>query len=105
MPAPSKEIQTPVPTGAEHRVVVDGDVDLTTTAHLGRILDEAIARSPATVVVDLTDAGFVGCRGAELLLRSHGALEADGRRMSIRGAHPGLRRSLAICGLGELLDS
>ncbi|MHA6783728.1 hypothetical protein ACVGOW_22470 [Pseudonocardia saturnea] len=47
----------------------------------------------------------MGCREAEQLLHCHEALRPSGRCLVLCGAHPALRRSLAICGLGPVLGS
>lgn len=89
---------------SDSRIHVDGDVDLTVVARLGSLLHDIVRYGTGTVVVDLSHAGFVSCRAAERLLHCHEALRPSGRRLVLRGAHPALRRSLAICGLGAVLD-
>ena len=81
-------------------IAVDGDVDLTTLAPLREALDLALDLHPGSVVVDLSDTGFLSCRAAAVLAEAGSMLAGRGRGLEVRGAHPALARSLRICGLG-----
>ncbi|GAA2565170.1 hypothetical protein GCM10010210_45460 [Pseudonocardia hydrocarbonoxydans] len=84
-----------VPVTSDGRVHLDGDVCLTVRPSL-RVPTPCCTtprRGTGTVVVDLSRAGVVSCRAAELLLHHHRALRPSGRR------------SLAICGLAPVLDT
>ncbi|WP_300007476.1 STAS domain-containing protein [Pseudonocardia sp.] len=98
------DVELVVTVAEEHRIEVHGDVDLMGSPHLGLALDDAVDSS-RDVVVDLSEAEFLSCRAAGLLVGCHDALRASGRRMTVCGAHPALYRSLAICGLDAALAS
>lgn len=98
------DVDLVVQVTSDRRIHVDGDVDLTVTTRLGSVLHDIVRYGTGTVVVDLSYAGFVSCRAAERLLHCQEELRPSGRRLVLRGAHPALRRSLAICGLDPMLD-
>ena len=81
-------------------IAVDGDMDLATVGHLREALDLALDLHPGSVVVDLSDTGFLSCRAAAVLAEAGSALAGRGRGLEVRGAHPALARSLRICGPG-----
>jgi anti-sigma B factor antagonist len=54
---------------AVRRIVVDGDVDVSSAGRLGAVLDQALAESPS-VVVDMSGALFIDSTGLAVLLNA-----------------------------------
>lgn len=63
------------------RIAVSGEIDLATAGELETRLDEAQARSPDTVVVDLRDVVFMDASGIRPLVRARERAGEDGSRL------------------------
>jgi anti-sigma B factor antagonist len=83
------------------RVVLDGELDVSTVHRLRTALDGA--RGARLVVVDLAEVGFFGVCGLTALLGAQSALAAAGGRLVLSGPRPMLRRVLRISGLDAVL--
>jgi anti-sigma B factor antagonist len=58
-------------------VLVEGEVDIATAARLISVLNSSVAEALKSVVVDLTNVGFMDSTGLALLINAH-------RRLSLR---------------------
>lgn len=75
---------------------VAGDLDLATVDVVAAALDEALARLPAVLVIDLTDVGFCDVRGAELLRRAGQVATETLARYDVSGECASLDRICAV---------
>lgn len=87
------------------RVRLSGELDLSTAAQLGPVVDQALGTDPEVVLMDLSDLTFCDASGLAGLLAAHRRLAAADRRLALTGARPPLRRILEITHLGRLLQS
>ncbi len=83
-------------------VAVAGDVDLDTASLLRLTLTQAIDRHPR-VCCDLSEVGFFGAAGANMLLEAHRHAVNAGHDFGVRGAHGIIDRVLQIVGLDDVL--
>jgi len=84
-------------------VCPDGEIDCMTAPVLRRALMSA-RRQPCTrVVVDLAAVTFLNSAGLTVLAEAHHLAQADGIRLTVRGAVGPVVRPLQIVGLWELL--
>ena len=82
-------------------LVLAGDLDLTTVPALTWDLEQALARPPRRLVLDLARVTFVDVAAARLLAGSPRSLPAAGPPV-LRRASPEARRVLALTGLDSL---
>ena len=85
-------------------VFVRGEVDLTESGELRAVLADACAGPHPTVIVDLTEVGFMGSSGMGVLTQQSHDLEASGRRLQVTGCPARLRRAFEVTGLDQVLD-
>src|SRR5437588_12558812 len=81
-----------------------GDVDLSNAASLSSELQAAIANDPPTVVIDLTETGYLDSMGVELLFRL--AERLHGRRHRLHLVIPPgvpVRSVIELTGLSDLV--
>lgn len=86
--------------------VVDlrGDIDIATVPQLARILDVAIARDES-VILDLAGVEFIDSTGLRELIRAHGRVTAQGRRLAVTCQPPAAAaRLISLTGLGTLFE-
>ena len=103
-PRPELPIEVIAVSDAVVSVIVRGEVDLMEAGELRAVLADACSGTHQTVIVDLSDVGFIGSSGMGVLAqRSHG-LSTAGRAMLIRGCHPRVRRAFEVTGLDQVLD-
>lgn len=81
----------------------DRDLDLSCVAAADGAVDEALAASTPSVVVDLTGARFLDSTGVSVLLRVAQATRARGGRTVVAAEAPGILRVLAMLGLDDEL--
>ncbi len=71
---------------------VGGEVDMRTAPALEQALDELLDRAPRTVVVDLTEVGFLGSAGLAVLVTAYDPSRPPTRSgSSPRPGRPGAR--------------
>lgn len=101
LPAPRVEPAAPPVTAAPAvlRVPVTGDLDLATVARVRVRLDEALARRPRSLVVDLSRCSFVDATALTMLLEVHRACCRLGLDFALSGAGPRIQRVLSLTGL------
>jgi anti-anti-sigma factor len=94
---PPFDLEVVVRAGAR-ALVLRGELDLLTRAHVGRALDEARARGESVRLLDLRELDFMDCAGLDVVLAAAWGARADGGELTVViGAGHGRR-------LFELLD-
>jgi anti-sigma B factor antagonist len=87
-----------------HVISVAGEIDLAT----GPELEQAILALPedgtASVIVDLTECGFMDSTGMHILARTHERLGRSGGRLAVVTNHHGILKVLELTGLDQLLQ-
>ena len=85
-------------------VFVRGEIDLTESGELRAVLADACAGPHPTVIVDLTQVGFMGSSGMGVLAQQSHELDSDGRHLQLTACPPRLRRAFEVTGLDQVLD-
>jgi anti-sigma B factor antagonist len=91
-----------VPEADLTRIVLVGDLDMSTVAQARPIIERACESRPEKVVVDLSAVDFVDSHGLHLLVTTHRALTATGSRLVVVPPPEPVRRAFEITGLDEL---
>ena len=112
--APAHAVPAPAPaveasTGTLSRpavvvVVVDGELDITSTARVRETLHDALSVRPARLVVDLAACPFVDACALTMLLDVHRRAWRAGGILTLRGCSPRVLRLLSLTGLGRVFD-
>ena len=84
------------------RIVLTGELDMSTVAWVRPIVESACDSSPGTVVLDLSAIEFVDSHGFQLLAAIHRALAADGCVLVVLPPPAPVRRAFEITGLDHL---
>lgn len=82
--------------------VVHGDLDLHSADELGDRLVSAVERGPSSVVIDLSDVGFVDSQGLGALLRGTRRFGAGEGRFRLVVPAPEIRRVFEITALDRV---
>ena len=94
-----------IPLSDDHvSLLVHGDLDLREAGELRAVLADACAGPYRTVVVDLTDVGFVGSTGIGVLAHQAAALREEGRVLRVSGTQERVRRAFEITGLDQAFE-
>jgi anti-anti-sigma factor len=97
---PQLTIEVRSPSSTVARVVVRGEVDVTTAAALrDRLLCVLRDRTPAIIQVDLAGVGFLDCTGIDVLVAVHNAAARSGCPLRIIHPQHIVRRILEVTGL------
>jgi anti-anti-sigma factor len=103
---PQLHIGVHCPSPMVARVVVVGEVDLTTAAVLGdgllRVLDE---QAPAVIHVDLAGVAFLDCTGIDALVAVYNRAVRSGCSVRVLHPQPIVRRVLEVTGVVGLLTA
>src|SRR4051794_37323780 len=102
--APDLIVEVTADRGADARVVIKGDLDLSAAATLVEAIDEIFAGSPLTVTVDLAGVTFLDSSGLGALLTLHARCLTEG--VAFRAANPpgNVTRVLELTNLTELFN-
>jgi anti-sigma B factor antagonist len=85
-----------------HAINVAGELDHATAPELRRRLEEAIAIGSGSLLIDLTDCGFVDSTGLGLIVDAHRRLVgANGRRFALCCPTDEVRRLFDLTALDE----
>ena len=84
------------------RIVLTGDLDMSTAPRVRAIVESACAGNPGAVVLDLSAVEFVDSHGFRLLAATHRALTADGCVLVVLPPPASVRRAFEITGLDHL---
>lgn len=86
-------------------IAVFGELDMATGDLFARAIDNALARAPQRIIIDLSDVTFCGSTGLNLLTRARAMASHQGIKLFLRGAE---RRVVAaplqFSGLVSLFD-
>lgn len=94
------------PSPAVARVVVVGEVDLTTAAMLRDGLLTALHdQTPAVIQVDLAGVAFLDCTGVDVLVAVYNAASRSGCTLRVFHPQPIVRRVLEVTGLLGVLTA
>lgn len=86
-------------------MVLKGDLDLKTADPLRDALDKLIDRyRDRSVVLDLSEVGFVDSSGLGVILGRYRKLSAQGRTISIAGVRPPVRAVLELAGIDSIMN-
>ncbi len=91
--------------GATLRLVVGGELDLTTADRLERAILEAERAAPPQLVLDLSSVDFFDSTGLQILLDADVRARADGRRLVVRAGDGEVARVLALTDVGPRLHA
>lgn len=81
------------------RLVVAGDLDLTTVARVRLAIERACERPPAKLVIDLSAVDFVDSHGLQLLVVAQRTLAAEGCALAFVPPAGHVRRVFTLTGL------
>jgi len=81
------------------KVVVSGDLDMSTVARVRLALERACEGPPAQVVVDLSAVDFVDSHGLQLLVSTHRRLAAEGCSLVVLPPAEHVQRVFTLTGL------
>lgn len=86
------------------RIVLTGDLDMSTAPRARAMVEAACAGNPGTVVLDLSSVDFVDSHGFQLLAATHQALTDNGCVLVLIPPHGPVRRVFEITGFDHLFD-
>jgi stage II sporulation protein AA (anti-sigma F factor antagonist) len=85
-------------------VTLVGELDLATATGLRLALENVLADSPASVVIDLAALGFIDASGLAVLATARQALRLRGGELVVRHPSPTLRKMLTITSLAAMVQ-
>jgi anti-anti-sigma factor len=85
------------------RIVVRGEVDLTTGDRLEREILAAEERRPATLTIDLTGVGFLDSTGLQIVLDADVRAREEGRRVLVVAGDSEAARVFTLTSVAERL--
>ena len=86
------------------RILVHGEMDLSTSAAVDREVRRAEAGDATSIVLDLDQLEFMDAAGVQMLLDASQRSRTDGDRLRItRASAPQVQRVFELTGVGELL--
>lgn len=86
-------------------VRICGELDLSTLASFGHVLQQATEVGVNDVVVDLTEVAFLEVLTLNLICQTATELQRQGRRLRVRGLNAHQRRIWHLCGLDEMVTN
>lgn len=81
------------------RLLVTGDLDLSTVGRVRLAIERACERAPAKLVIDLSGVDFVDSHGLQLLVATERTLTAEGRALTLVPPADHIRRVFTLTGL------
>lgn len=97
------EVESQELEGGIHVFAVRGELDMNTTPDLARELDQALADSSASIMLDLSECEFIDSTGIALIVRAWKQLEGNGDegkgRLVLCSINHQVRRLLKITGV------
>ncbi|MGP4057346.1 STAS domain-containing protein [Mycobacterium sp. 4D054] len=83
---------------------VAGDLDVLTAPTLVTHLDVALADSPAVLIVDITDVGFLSSAGISVLVETHRLTERANISLRVVAEGPATSRPLHLMRIDTVID-
>lgn len=93
------------PTSTSVVIRVSGDVDAHTTPRLRELVSQRLASAAEMLVLDLTEVGFLGVDGLELLMQAQRRAENSAISLRLVTGPACVRRALAAAGLTGVLST
>lgn len=84
-------------------VAVHGEVDLSTVPAFESAIDDALAREPKALVIDLSGVDFLASAGLQTLVATHERIGKNGR-FAVVADGPATSRPIRLIGLDEILS-
>jgi anti-anti-sigma factor len=81
------------------RVIVSGELDLSSAQELDQILDGVAIADGERLLVDLDAVDFMDSTGLAAIVRANGSAEHNGYRLTVRYRAPQVRQLLDVCGM------
>jgi anti-sigma B factor antagonist len=85
-------------------VAASGELDMLTAPQLRDAVQSALSKSPAGLIVDLTQVDFLGSAGMQVLMEAHNQTEGTDTRFAVVADGPATSRPLKITGIADLID-
>lgn len=80
-----------------------GAVDMLTAPQLQEVIDAAVERKPASLIVDLTEVDFLGSAGMQVLVLTQKRVAAQ-TRFAVVADGPATSRPLKVTGLTDYVE-
>jgi len=90
--------------GGAVRLVLSGELDISSAAHLEEELARAEAGSPPVIVLDLRTLEFMDSTGLRAVVTADARARAQGRRLAIVRGPEAVHRIFSVTRLDERLD-
>ena len=84
-------------------VAATGAIDMLTAPHLQEVMNAALARDPARLILDMTDVDFLGSAGMQVLMVTRNNL-GPGTRFAVVADGPATSRPLKITGVADVVE-
>ncbi|AXB42284.1 STAS domain-containing protein [Amycolatopsis albispora] len=84
-------------------LTLTGELDLAVADELARVLDDALERAGAGLVVDLIGVAFLDSSCLQVLLSAAARARAAGRGFGLVAVSPAVVRPITVLALGEVL--
>ena len=84
-------------------VVLHGELDVVTIDEMRDLLDQALARAPHSLVIDLSDVPFIDVLSLSAILAAADAVRDDGGLAAVTGASSAVRRICALLNAEDVL--
>jgi anti-anti-sigma factor len=85
-------------------VAASGELDMLTAPQLRDAVQSALGKSPAGLIVDLTQVDFLGSAGMQVLMEAHNQTDGTDTRFAVVADGPATSRPLKITGIADLID-
>jgi anti-sigma B factor antagonist len=90
--------------GAGSRLVLSGELDVSTAPKLLTCLQDLHAQYPCDLAVDLSELDFIDSIGLSLLVTMHKRAQSEGKRLVLAFPSPQFRRVIEVTGLTDYFD-
>jgi anti-sigma B factor antagonist len=91
------------PQGTTEVVTVSGEMDISTVAQVGTLLDRALDKRPEILFLDLSEIEFCDSSGVHLVVKTHHRAEAQRTRFRVMPPTGPARRVFEICAIDEFV--
>lgn len=85
-------------------VAASGDLDMLTAPQLREAVEATLSKSPAGLIVDLTEVDFLGSAGMQVLMEAHNQTDGTETRFAVVADGPATSRPLKITGIADTID-
>lgn len=86
-------------------VVLHGELDYTTIDEMRELLDDAVARQPRRLIIDLADVPFIDVLSLSSILAAADAVRDDGGVAAVSGASTAVRKICALLNADDVLTA